>query len=164
MLYTEHQLQAACYQSLSHLFSLVVGLPHFDVCNQVPPCAGIQHVRHRDHQVIERSPLGLFSCTQLIPEELKVTFIVQFSRKIHQVDHFPAHLLSFGPAADFQPLTLADGHLERDGDPHVSKILCPRIEGEALHAADLLPAAKTRTGKRCDKTAFDTPPSPRLRL
>lgn len=154
MLYTEHQLQAARYQSLSHLFSLVVGFPHFDVCNQVPPCAGIQHVRHRDHQVIERSPLGLFSCTQLIPEELKVTFIVQFSRKINQINGFPAgssrpaHLLSFRPAADLQPLTLADGHLERDGDPDVSKILCPRIEGEALHAADLLPAAKTRTGKR----------------
>lgn len=81
MLYTEYQLQVACNHSLSHLFSLMVGLPHFDVCNQVPPGAGIQHVRHCDHQVIERSPLGLFSCTQLIPEEFKVTLIVQFFKK-----------------------------------------------------------------------------------
>lgn len=74
-----------------------------------------------------------------------------------------AHLLSFRPAADLQPLTLADGHLERDGDPDMSEILCPRIEGEALYAADLLPAAKTATGKRCDKTASDKAASPCLR-
>lgn len=54
---------------LSHLFSLMVRLPHFDVCNQVPARTCVQHVGHRDHQVVERRPLCLLGCTQLIPGE-----------------------------------------------------------------------------------------------
>lgn len=53
----------------------------------------------------------------------------------------PPHLLSFGPAADLQSLTFADGHLESERDPDVSQILRPRVKGEALHVA-LLPATR----------------------
>lgn len=57
-----------------------------------------------------------------------------------------AHLLSFRPAADLQPLALTDGHLESEGDPDVSQILGPRVDGEPLHAADVFPAATPHNG------------------
>lgn len=60
----------------------------------------------------------------------------------------PPHLLSFGPAADLQSLALTDGHLESEGDPDVSQILGPRVDGEALHAAHILPAAETHNTKQ----------------
>lgn len=49
----------------TNLFSLMICLSHFDVCNQVSACASINDVRHRDYQVIERSSLRLFSRAQL---------------------------------------------------------------------------------------------------
>lgn len=47
--------------SFTNLFSLMIGLPHFDVSNQVSTRASIQEVWHRDHQVVERGALFLFS-------------------------------------------------------------------------------------------------------
>ncbi len=63
-------------------------------------------------------------------------------KSVHQLKITLRHLLSFRPAADLQSLTFADGHLESERDPDVSQILRPRVEGEALHAAHLLPTAR----------------------
>lgn len=54
------------FGTCSHLFSLMVGLSHFDVCDQVAACASVQDVRHGDHQVIQRGALSLISSAQLI--------------------------------------------------------------------------------------------------
>ena len=54
------------------------------------------------------------------------------------------HLLCLGPAADLQALGLADGHLHGEGDPHVVQVLGPRVEGDALAAAHVLPAGERR--------------------
>lgn len=62
---------------------------------------------------------------------------------------FGVHLLSFRPAADFQSLAFADGHLETQGDPHVSQILRSRVKGDALHTANALPAAGD--AKHCER-------------
>lgn len=51
------------YLSVAHLFSLMVGLTHFDVCDHITTRASVQDVRHRGHQVIQRSSLRLFSST-----------------------------------------------------------------------------------------------------
>ena len=62
---------------------------------------------------------------------------------------FPAvppapHLLGLGPVDDLQALGLADGHLHGEGDPHVAQVLRPRVEGDALAAAHVLPAGGGR--------------------
>lgn len=54
--------------TLSHLFSLMVRLSHFDVCDQVPTRARVLDVGHGDHQVVEGGALRLFGLAQLFVE------------------------------------------------------------------------------------------------
>lgn len=65
------------------------------------------------------------------------------------------HLLPLGPAADLQTLTFADGHLEAERDPDVAQVLHPRVEGDALHAANVLPAEGVR-GREGERGRYHT--------
>ena len=67
----QHSLPRSNSLSFTHLFSLMVRLSHFDVCNQVSTCASVQDVRHRDHQVVKSSALLLLSSTQLIRDVVR---------------------------------------------------------------------------------------------
>lgn len=54
----------------THLFPLMVGFSHFDMGYQVSTSTSIQDVRHRDHQVVQRSSLRLFSSAQLVTDHI----------------------------------------------------------------------------------------------
>lgn len=119
----------------------MVCLTHFDVCNQVSACARVLDVGHRDHKVIEGNSLCFFSSAYLARDDGKSYSLSQTSE--HHALYFYPHFVSLGPAADLQSLAFVDGHLEGGGDPNVPQILGSSVEGEALHAADLLPAVQT---------------------